>query len=539
MQCRLVGLTDANLAHKLRWVPMARDRPAVAELDTGRRRCPSSSKRPSYLGRCCVHGLGVLLSVLALVWTVRCSGERPPGRPAAGGPTQGRPGDTLWFWATSFDTDGGDLSYLFDWGDGSSHEWSAELVAGDTFFRPHIYLDSGCYTVRVRARDRSRLESDWSSPLAVTVVMTGPYVTAAPQGPSSAYVDTVCWFSVVPGHVCGESVSVQFDWGDTLGAWSGFGSAGRVASDSHTYRQTRTFAVRARARDKSGSMSLWSEPLSVSVSGWPLEPPRNLALRATSGTNVRLRWTAGHNPGSVWYRVWFRPIGGVFGLADSTQKTSSYHDPIGRTGFYTVSSVFGSEERFAVETLSTVPVLTPTTLLYELNAGGESGYGWDTITGAGGTFSMADTTNARAVDFYFTDFAPDWTGPRFYFATPHLGPDDPGGVPAGSWRRTGLLTLFGSVQQPLPEYDSLLYRDTVDATVMESYIAMFTRDGYYALVKNLGPDPERGTIRCVSWFQRVKGLRLIQHDDSGVLCPEPEGSTRSRGRNRCEAPGPR
>jgi hypothetical protein len=34
---------------------------------------------------------------------------------------------------------------------------------------------------------------------------------------------------------------------------------------------------------------------------------------------------------------------------------------------------------------------------------------------------------------------------------------------------------------------------------------------HYALVKLSGPDATNGTVRVETWFQLIKGLRLIQH----------------------------
>jgi hypothetical protein len=200
------------------------------------------------------------------------------------------------------------------------------------------------------------------------------------------------------------------------------------------------------------------------------------------------------------------------------------NDPIGSTGLYTVSARLGTAEAFSSETLSIVPVYTDTTLLYELNAGGAAGYGWDSLTGLARRYSMQDTGNAGLVDAYFTDLAPGSAGPGYFLASPHLGPTDPGGqVPVGPWRRTWLAPVYGSPQMPLPEYDTITYTDFVDVTVAGSYNAAYTKDGYYALVKSIGVDPRDGTIRVLSWFQRVRGLRLIQHPEYAEKRKQPGG----------------
>ncbi len=446
-----------------------------------------------------------------------CWGDRPPGAPVVDGPDTGLPEDTLWFWARSTDPNGGNLSYFFDWGDGTGENWTAELASGDTFYRRHVYPDTGEYVVQVRCRDKTGLESEWSVPLEMMVGFAGPLTPDQPQAPAEVYEDTTYWFTTVAGHIHGDSVSIRFDWGDTLGDWTGFFPAGGTVSDSHTYQTTGEYLVRALARDKQDNLSPWSCAETVAVTRRPLEPPRSIIIRASAGISVRLRWDTGHNCDSVEYGLWFRPLdSNECYLLETVTGSTAFHDPGGVTGDYTISSRFEDVEVFAAETVSTIPVFTDVEVLYELNAGGLAGYGWDSLTCIGHLHSMEDTTFAPLVDFYFTDLTPGSTGPGYYVSSPHIGPDDPGGlVPAGPWRRTGLLNLWGNPQEALPEYDSLLYTDLADVSVLESYVAVYTAEGHYALLRTFGPNPDSATIPVVSWFQKIRGLRLIRHGDIG------------------------
>jgi outer membrane protein assembly factor BamB len=67
------------------------------------------------------------------------------------------------------DAAGAQVSYQFDWGDGSKSQWSQFLDGGVAFADTHSYSSTGSYNIRVRAKNAKRA-SGWSAPLSVTVV---------------------------------------------------------------------------------------------------------------------------------------------------------------------------------------------------------------------------------------------------------------------------------------------------------------------------------------------------------------------------------
>ncbi len=456
---------------------------------------------------------GLWVALFSLVLVAGCHRGGPPSTPYLFGPFAGQPGETLFFRAVARDPRGGNLSYRFDWGDGSTPVWTPELSSGDTFGMPHVFADTGARSVTVRCRNEERLESGESVVLTVQVGFFGPVTPASPLGPEQAIINSMLVFTAGVQHVRGESAAAQFDWGDTLGGWTGFVPAGATVADSHRYRQTGTFTVRARARDRAGNTSPWSAPASVVIGLVPLGPPRNVRLSAESGVQVKVRWDTGTNDDSVRYAVWFRQFDST-GFVKVAEVAGLYvnHDPLGKTGSYTVSARRLTEEVFAAETLSTVPVFSDTVVVHELNADSLSGYGWDSISGASRQGSMLDTNDAGRIDWYYTDLSPGYLGPGFYFAGADFGPEDPGGVvPAAPWRRTRLMGILGSIQDPLPQYDSLYYQRVVDVSSSEANVAVHTPEGHYALVSAYGPNQSGGTIRVISWFQPIPELRLMQH----------------------------
>jgi len=270
-------------------------------------------------------------------------------------------------------------------------------------------------------------------------------------------------------------------------------------------------------------------------------PPTDLRLTAASDTTVRISWTA--PPGGVpdSYVVAFSETGTSawldFGIANDS-ATHADHNPLGRTGRYRVTAVFGGRSYPAVATPTSAPVHTLATAVGELNSAVQTGYGWVRDSGTGSLFTMGYASNADRVDFYITDWSTGFAGPDYYVASPDWGPYEPGGsgfVPVGSWRPNGFLYLSEGVQSPLPPFDSTRYANnlklapdstlaavvctdtavTFDTTVtVDSIVTVdtfVTVIRHYALLRLGSPDTVSGTVPVETWFQRIRNLRLIQH----------------------------
>ena len=276
-------------------------------------------------------------------------------------------------------------------------------------------------------------------------------------------------------------------------------------------------------------------------------PPTKPLLTAASDTTIRISWTApgGSVPDS--YVIAFKSTGtsewlDVGSATDSATKAD--HNPLGRTGSYRVTAIFGSRSYPATQTPTSAPVHTGATAVGELNSTVYSGYGWDRESGAGSIFTMGYASNAERVDFYITDWSTGFAGPDYYVASPDWGPYEPGGagfVPVGPWRPNGFIPLSEGEQSPLPAFDSTRYTNnlklgsdstlaavvctdtavtfdttfiidttsTIDTTIAVDTLATVIR--HHALVRFGSPDTLSGTVPVEAWFQRISNLRLIQH----------------------------
>jgi len=184
--------------------------------------------------------------------------------PVLDGPQMAQRGDSVHFSAHSFDPDADSLSYLFEWGDGNQSGWVGPLPPGGDCDLAHVYGDTGVFAVLARSKDVVH-ETDWSDTSFVHVGEYGPYVPHRPSGPGSVPVGDSVTYVTAAGHPLGRRVSFQFDWGDTVGDWSGFVRATEFFSARHAFTRGGVMLVRARARDTLEHVSDWSRPESVVV----------------------------------------------------------------------------------------------------------------------------------------------------------------------------------------------------------------------------------------------------------------------------------
>jgi outer membrane protein assembly factor BamB len=166
----------------------------------------------------------------------------------------------------SIDQDNDLISYLFSWGDKSSGVWSSDYPSGVAATAGHAYAESGAYAVSARARDDKGAESDWSPAETLRVGVFLPGTPARPEGPTECEHGGAYAWTTSATSPYGESLFIQFDWGDTLGDWGGPVKSESTRIELHSYDTAGGYSVRARSRDKVGLLSEWSDSLKVTVS---------------------------------------------------------------------------------------------------------------------------------------------------------------------------------------------------------------------------------------------------------------------------------
>jgi hypothetical protein len=95
------------------------------------------------------------------------SGPNTPAKPD--GPTDVRTNRRTTYTTTTKDPAGGQVYYLFDWGDGSDSGWLGPFASGAEAEGAHSWSEDGDYQVKVKAKNENDQESAWSESLSISV----------------------------------------------------------------------------------------------------------------------------------------------------------------------------------------------------------------------------------------------------------------------------------------------------------------------------------------------------------------------------------
>ncbi len=99
--------------------------------------------------------------------------SQPPEKPnPPHGQTNGYPNIEYIYYASTTDPDEDQISYLFDWGDGSFSDWSPLVDSGTEVSASHTWTTEATFNVKVQARDKRGDLSEWSDPLKVIIPRT-------------------------------------------------------------------------------------------------------------------------------------------------------------------------------------------------------------------------------------------------------------------------------------------------------------------------------------------------------------------------------
>lgn len=106
----------------------------------------------------------------SLAIAVATEENRAPVKPdAPSGSTSGRRWREYIYTASTTDPDGDAVSYMFDWGDGTTSGWLGPYPSGKAINATHTWDDRGSYEIKVKARDAHGVESAWSDPLPISI----------------------------------------------------------------------------------------------------------------------------------------------------------------------------------------------------------------------------------------------------------------------------------------------------------------------------------------------------------------------------------
>ncbi len=204
------------------------------------------------------------VALACLLVLAACSNSHAPLVPSLLVPTLAQRGDTIRGLVSSYDKDNDSLYFSIDWGDGSELVWVGPAAPAEDYEVHHAYADTGVFSVAAKARDATH-ETGWSDTSFIHVGEFGPFVPHRPAGPDTVSVGDSVTYITAAGHPLQRKVSIQFDWGDTLGDWGEFIPADQFYYVRHAFASAGTVLVRARARDALDQVSDWSKPETVTV----------------------------------------------------------------------------------------------------------------------------------------------------------------------------------------------------------------------------------------------------------------------------------
>ena len=103
-------------------------------------------------------------------FTTQVQQNLPPNKPnTPSGPVSGKINSAYNYTTSTIDTNGDQVFYLWDWGDGSQSDWLGPYNSGVTINTTHTWITAGNYEIKVKAKDIHDAESNWSDPLAITI----------------------------------------------------------------------------------------------------------------------------------------------------------------------------------------------------------------------------------------------------------------------------------------------------------------------------------------------------------------------------------
>ena len=171
------------------------------------------------------------------------------------------------------DPEGDSVKYYFDWGDGKLSEWSELRASGEEITGSHSWQKNGNYRIRVKARDKDEMESEWSDVLTITVVGAPPEnrPPEKPEKPEGSLIDSIYKYydyQIVSKDLDGDSISYYIDWGDSSKSdWSNLYASEEKAVFSHKWEKPGNYGISVRAKDIKEQLSPWSDTLGIEAIG--------------------------------------------------------------------------------------------------------------------------------------------------------------------------------------------------------------------------------------------------------------------------------
>jgi hypothetical protein len=221
----------------------------------------------------------IVASCFVIICTIIITGckrkNTAPDNPSVPtGPSNGLPNINYNFITSATDQDGDSVSIQFDWGNGTTSNWSNYVTSGSSVSMSYAWQSIGTYQIKAKAKDTKEENSEWSNTLSITIAMNTlpPDIPATPSGPSNGFINTSYSFTTLSIDPDGDSVAIRFYWGNNdTSNWSNYVGSGETVTTSHTWSANGIYNIKAQAKDNNGATSDWSSSVSITITtpvGW-------------------------------------------------------------------------------------------------------------------------------------------------------------------------------------------------------------------------------------------------------------------------------
>jgi hypothetical protein len=154
------------------------------------------------------------------------------------------------FLSTTTDSEGEQIYYLFDWGDGNFSEWVGPYASGETGEASHNWSDLGEYEIKAIAKDINGVQSNWSEPHIISIVENQPPANPAIDGPSWGLGGKKYVFTFLSSDPDGHDVYYKIDWDDgTNTGWIGPYVSSEEITLNHSWNKKGEYSIKAWAKD--------------------------------------------------------------------------------------------------------------------------------------------------------------------------------------------------------------------------------------------------------------------------------------------------
>ena len=151
---------------------------------------------------------------------------------------------------SAIEPEGEDVYYMFDWGDGTFSDWVGPYASGETGEASHSWADYGEFEVKAVAKDINDIQSKWSEPTIISIIVNDPPAKVTIDGPSLGLGGKEYQYNFISTDADGHDIYYKVDWDDNQDTeWLGPYSSGEQITLSHSWNKKGEYWIKAWAKD--------------------------------------------------------------------------------------------------------------------------------------------------------------------------------------------------------------------------------------------------------------------------------------------------